>query len=92
MCTDGGTRTRTTPSDQRILSPLRLPFRHIGFCQQVRIARTFSKRKRWLFDTQLESDQTAGSFSVTGCVVRFVTGTPRSVLIPPDFRLAAWPF
>jgi hypothetical protein len=28
--TDGGTRTRTTLSGQRILSPLRLPFRHIG--------------------------------------------------------------
>jgi hypothetical protein len=28
---DGGTRTRTTLSGQRILSPLRLPFRHIGF-------------------------------------------------------------
>jgi hypothetical protein len=27
---DGGTRTRTTLSGQRILSPLRLPFRHIG--------------------------------------------------------------
>jgi hypothetical protein len=30
MYTDGGTRTRTTLSGQRILSPLRLPFRHIG--------------------------------------------------------------
>jgi hypothetical protein len=28
---DGGTRTRTALSGQRILSPLRLPFRHIGF-------------------------------------------------------------
>jgi hypothetical protein len=27
---DGGTRTRTDLSVQRILSPLRLPFRHIG--------------------------------------------------------------
>jgi hypothetical protein len=27
---DGGTRTRTALSGQRILSPLRLPFRHIG--------------------------------------------------------------
>jgi hypothetical protein len=27
---DGGTRTRTDLSIQRILSPLRLPFRHIG--------------------------------------------------------------
>jgi hypothetical protein len=27
---DGGTRTRTILSNQRILSPLRLPFRHIG--------------------------------------------------------------
>ena len=26
----GGTRTRTAPSGQRILSPLRLPFRHPG--------------------------------------------------------------
>jgi hypothetical protein len=31
--TDGGTRTRTTLSGQRILSPLRLPFRHIGLRQ-----------------------------------------------------------
>lgn len=30
LSADGGTRTRTTLSDQRILSPLRLPFRHIG--------------------------------------------------------------
>ena len=32
---DGGTRTRTTLSDQRILSPLRLPFRHIGMDSQA---------------------------------------------------------
>ncbi len=29
---DTGTRTRTGISPQRILSPLRLPFRHIGYC------------------------------------------------------------
>ena len=33
--TDGGTRTRTTLSGQRILSPLRLPFRHIGMDSQA---------------------------------------------------------
>src|SRR5688572_12829698 len=29
---DGGTRTHTSISRKRILSPLRLPFRHIGGC------------------------------------------------------------
>jgi hypothetical protein len=33
---DGGTRTRTILSNQRILSPLRLPFRHIGLSKQAR--------------------------------------------------------
>ena len=37
--TDGGTRTRTTLSGQRILSPLRLPFRHIGVRQQASVPR-----------------------------------------------------
>ena len=32
---DGGTRTRTDLSIQRILSPLRLPFRHIGACAKL---------------------------------------------------------
>jgi hypothetical protein len=32
---DGGTRTRTALSGQRILSPLRLPFRHIGLRREV---------------------------------------------------------
>ena len=32
---DGGTRTRTALSGPRILSPLRLPFRHIGVCREV---------------------------------------------------------
>jgi hypothetical protein len=36
--TDGGTRTRTTLSGQRILSPLRLPFRHIGYILQLPIS------------------------------------------------------
>jgi len=30
--TTGGTRTRTPLAEQRILSPVRLPFRHGGFC------------------------------------------------------------
>ena len=30
--TGGGTRTRTSLSRKRILSPLRLPFRHTGVC------------------------------------------------------------
>ena len=33
--TDEGTRTPTKISLQRILSPLRLPFRHIGLCPAV---------------------------------------------------------
>ena len=41
--TDGGTRTRTTLSGQRILSPLRLPFRHIGVRSQPSVrARNFT--------------------------------------------------
>jgi hypothetical protein len=43
---DGGTRTRTTLSGQRILSPLRLPFRHIGPCQQARNGPPFCKYKK----------------------------------------------
>ena len=37
---DGGTRTRTDLSIQRILSPLRLPFRHIGVRQQASVPRS----------------------------------------------------
>ena len=37
---DGGTRTRTDLSIQRILSPLRLPFRHIGERQQASVPRS----------------------------------------------------
>jgi hypothetical protein len=43
---DGGTRTRTILSGQRILSPLRLPFRHIGSCQQARSGPPFCKYKK----------------------------------------------
>ena len=39
---DGGTRTRTDLSIQRILSPLRLPFRHIGVRQQASVLRLAS--------------------------------------------------
>jgi hypothetical protein len=90
--TDGGTRTRTTLSGQRILSPLRLPFRHIGMCQQARSAREFCKRKNGEFRRRLDRNQTAGSFSSTGCVAGFGIGTARSALIPLDFKLPEPPF
>jgi hypothetical protein len=97
---DGGTRTRTDLSIQRILSPLRLPFRHIGVRQQASVLRlAFLQAQNgylnsnfgiWLKQSEV-SGQSTGNFSSTGFAAGFGAGSIRSDLIPHDFKLPECP-
>ena len=83
---------------QRILSPLRLPFRHIGARQQASVPRTASlQAQNGYFQNTKPSvharrytsiSYSTGNFSSTCLATGFGTGSVRSVLIPHDFKLS----
>ena len=78
---------------QRILSPLRLPFRHIGVRQQASGPRAaFLQAQNGYFQKQsLVISYSTGNFSSTCLATGFGTGSVRSDLIPHDFKLPECP-